>query len=157
LAAIEPAAAVEQAGTGLAIAGPDKVFLQVTSAITGLLGTFALVLALVGLYGALSQVVARRRREIGLRIALGASRSDVVRMVLRDGLRPVISGIVLGLVLGAIVRFALQPLFYRLLPSLDPLVLTAVPLLLLAAGAAACLIPARRASQVDPNQALKDL
>jgi ABC-type antimicrobial peptide transport system permease subunit len=157
LAAAESDVAVAQAGTGMAIAGPSNVFLQVTAGLTGLLGGFALALALAGLYGALSHIVLRRRREIGLRLALGASRLDILRMVLRDGLRPVISGIALGVVLGVIARLWMTPLFERFIPALDPFVLSVVPLLLLACGALACLIPARRASNVDPNLALRDL
>ena len=157
LAAVEPDVAVAQAGTAMAIAGPSNVFLQVTAGLTGILGGFALALALAGLYGALSHIVLRRRREIGLRLALGASRLDILRMVLRDGLRPVISGIALGGVLGVIARLWMTPLFERLIPTLDPFVLAVVPLLLLACGALACLIPARRASNVDPNLALRDL
>ena len=157
LAAADPTVAVAQAGTGMAIAGPSNLFLQITAGLTGVLGGFALALALAGLYGALSHVVLKRRREIGLRVALGANRPDILRLVLRDGLRPVISGIVLGLALGAVARLWLTPLFNRLLPPLDPFVLAVVPLLLLACGIAACLIPARRASRVDPNLALRDL
>ncbi len=157
LAAADPTIAVAQAGTGMTIAGPSSLFLQITAGLTGVLGGFALALALAGLYGALSHVIHRRRREMGLRMALGANRPDILRLVLRDGLRPVISGIVLGLVFGGMVRLGLTPLFDRLLPTLDPFVLTVVPLLLLACGVLACLIPARRASNVDPNLALRDL
>jgi predicted permease len=157
LAAVDPDVAVVQAGTGIAIAGPSNLFLQITAGLTGILGGFALALALAGLYGALTHVILRRRREIGLRMALGASRRDILRMVLRDGLRPVVSGIALGLALGVLARVWMTPFFERLIPALDPFVLTVVPLLLLACGAVACLIPARRASRVDPNLALRDL
>lgn len=157
LAAADPNLAIAQAGTGLAVAGPSSLFLQVAAGLTGILGGFALALALAGLYGALSHVVLRRRREIGLRLALGADRSGILRMVLRDGLRPVGAGIVVGLGLGAMARLALTPLFDRLLPPLDLLVLTIVPALMLTCGVAACVLPARRASRVDPNLALRDL
>jgi ABC-type antimicrobial peptide transport system permease subunit len=102
-------------------------------------------------------VVLRRRREIGLRMALGATRAQILNMVLRDGLRPVVAGIVLGLGLGMIARQWMASLLLRLLPAPDPFILAIVPALLLACGIAACLIPARRAARVDPNLALRDL
>jgi predicted permease len=157
LSAAEPTLAVAQATTGAALRSQENVFLQVSAGLTGILGGFALALALAGLYGALSHVVLRRRREIGLRIALGASGQQILHMVLRDGLRPVIAGIVLGLGLGMIARQWMASLILRLLPAPDPFILVLVPALLLACGVAACLIPARRASRVDPNLALRDL
>jgi predicted permease len=157
ISAADPGLAVVQSGTGPALAGPSNMFLQVTAGLTGALGMFALVLALIGLYGALSHVVLRRRREIGVRMALGATRPDVVRLVLRDGLKPVVLGVVVGLAVGAVARMAVSPMFERLMPALDPFVLIVVPVSMLLAGAAACLIPARRASRVDPNVALRDL
>jgi ABC-type antimicrobial peptide transport system permease subunit len=122
-----------------------------------MLGTFAVVLALAGLYGALSHIVVRRTREIGVRVALGAGPRDILRMVLRDGLSPVLTGVVAGAALSVVARMWMRPVFVRLLPAFDPVVLGMVPLLLLAAGAAACLLPARRASRVDPNVALREL
>ena len=105
----------------------------------------------------LAHVVSTRTREVGVRMALGASRRDVVHMVLRDGVQPVVSGIIGGLMVGIIARMLLTPLFVRLLPPLDPIVLTVVPATMLAAGIAACYLPARRAAQVDPNVALRQL
>jgi predicted permease len=156
VASVDREAAITQAGTGLDIAAPSNLFVQLTAGVSGVLGTFALVLALAGLYGVLSHVVARRTREIGLRIALGAARRDIIRMVLRDGLHPVASGIVAGLLIGAIVRMTLRPFFVRLLPAVDPFVLTIVPLLMILAAFVACYLPARKAARVDPNVALRD-
>jgi len=79
------------------------------------------------------------------------------RMVVRDGLRPVIAGVVVGLVIGVIVRRALTPFFARMLPAVDPAVMFLLPLLMLAAGIVACYLPARRAACVDPNVALREL
>jgi predicted permease len=157
LSSADPNLAVAQATTGAALRGQENVFLQVSAGLTGILGGFALALALAGLYGALSHVVLRRRREIGLRMALGATRAQILNMVLRDGLRPVVAGIVLGLGLGMIARQWMASLLLRLLPAPDPFILAIVPALLLACGIAACLIPARRAARVDPNLALRDL
>ena len=105
----------------------------------------------------LSHVVARRTWEIGVRVALGADRKKIMSMVLRDGLVPVGYGIAIGLVAGIMARMLLRLFFIRLLPALDPGVLTVVPLLMLLAGIAACYLPARRAARVDPNIALREL
>jgi ABC-type antimicrobial peptide transport system permease subunit len=121
------------------------------------LGALALILALAGLYGVLSHLVERRTREIGVRMALGAARTDMYRMVVRDGLRPVVAGVVIGLLIGVLVRRALTPFFARLLPTVDPAVMIVLPLLMLAAGVVAAYLPARRAARVDPNVALREL
>jgi len=81
---------------------------------------------------------------------------DIVRMVVGDGLRPVVSGIVAGLLIGGVVRMMLTPLFVRLLPAVDPFVLTIVPLLMVLAAGVACYLTARRAARVDPNTALRE-
>ncbi len=156
IASVDPEVAVTQVDTAGRMAGITDTFLVVISVVSSALGTFALVLALVGLVGVLSHLVARRTREIGLRMALGATRERILRMVLRDGLRPVAGGIILGLALGAFVRVAMRPLYDRLLPAFDPWIAAAVPLALLAAGAVACYLPARRAARIDPHTALRD-
>lgn len=158
IASVEPDLAVTQVGTGEAVAGPaGMIFLEIVSGFSGILGMLALALALAGLYGVLAHIVARRTREVGVRVALGASRKDILRLVLRDGLHPVASGIVAGLAIGVIARMTLRPVFVRLLPAVDPVMLTAIPLAMLAAALVACYIPARRAAEVDPNVALRDL
>jgi predicted permease len=157
IASIEPTLAVTQIGTGVAITGASNLFLQVTAGITGLLGTFALILALAGLYGALSHIVTRRTRELGIRMSLGASGKQIERMVVADGLRPVAIGVVIGLGVGLLARMALRPIFVLIIPSLDPFVVALAPTLILIAGALACYLPARRASRVDPNVALREL
>lgn len=156
LASIDPSLAVAQVVTGASLANTEMVFFRIMGGLAAVLGAFALVLALAGLFGILSHLVGRRTREIGVRIALGADRTRVVRMVLRDGLHPVVSGIVLGLILGAIARMSLGPMFERLAPAMDPVVLTVLPLAMIAAGTLACYIPARRASRIDPSVALRD-
>jgi putative ABC transport system permease protein len=157
LRSVDPGVAVTQAGTGIAVAGPSNVFLQVTAGLAGVLGSFALVLALAGLYGVLSHVVARRTWEIGVRVALGADRTKIMGMVLRDGLVPVGCGIGAGLMAGIMARMLLRPFFVQLLPALEPGVLTVVPVLMLLAGIVACYLPARRAARADPNIALREL
>jgi predicted permease len=158
LGSVAPGLAIDQSGTAEAVInGPSNVFLQIVAGLAGVLGALALILALAGLYGVLSHLVERRTREIGVRMALGAARTDMYRMVVRDGLRPVVAGVVIGLVIGVIVRRALTPLFSRLLPAVDPAVMIALPLLMLAAGVVAAYLPARRAARVDPNVALREL
>ncbi len=117
-------------------------------------GTLAVVLACVGLYGLLSYEVTRRTREVGLRIALGAQKSDVLKMVTGQGLNLVIIGVAIGIV-GALglTRF-LSSLLYGVKPT-DPLTFVAVSLILTGAALLACYIPARRATKVDPMMALR--
>jgi predicted permease len=157
LAAVDRETAVTQAGTGPRLFAGANPTLAIIGSISGGLGAFALSLALVGLYGVLSHVIARRTREIGLRIALGADRRAILRMVLREGLRPVFFGLAGGLAVGVLARLALRPLFVNLLPAFDAVVMSLVPLLMVLAALAAISLPARRAAAVDPNTALRNL
>jgi predicted permease len=160
LRSIEPEAAVTQAGTGPAIAGPSVLYAQIMASLAGSLGSLALVLALAGLYGVLSHVVSRRTWEIGVRMTLGADRSGVIRMVLWDGLRPVIYGIIVGSIVGILAQKLIRPQFRplaELLPPQNMAVLFSVPLLLLVAACIACALPARRAASINPNSALREL
>ncbi len=129
-----------------------------TPRLTGfLLGTFAsiaLALAVVGLYGVLSYVVARRTHEIGIRLAMGAPRSHVLTMVLRHGLTLAGGGIALGVVASFGVVRLLRGLLYDVQPT-DPLTFIAAPLALLAVAALASLLPALRAVRVSPTLALR--
>ena len=118
------------------------------------MGLLGLALALVGLYGLISYSVSRRTQEIGIRMALGANRPNVVKMVLRQGLLLSLIGIGIGFVASLGVRSVLSRGLIGL-GSSNPAVLVIVPLALLLVTMAACYVPARRASQVDPIRALR--
>ncbi len=115
----------------------------------------SLTLAAVGLFGVLSYIVAQRTAEIGVRIALGAQRAEVLRLMLSDGLRPASLGLVLGLAGGAATSQLLRDLLYGV-PPLDSSVYATVTILLLAVASMACLLAAWRASRLDPVQALRN-
>jgi predicted permease len=114
----------------------------------------SLLLAAVGLFGVLSYIVAQRTSEIGIRIALGAQREQVLRLMLLDGLRPALIGLGLGLAGSVAAVQEIQSMLYRTEP-LDASVFAAVSGMLLVVAAAACAIPAWRASRLNPMQALR--
>jgi predicted permease len=113
----------------------------------------ALLLAAMGIYSVMSYAVTRRTHELGIRSALGASRQEIVGLVLRQGMRPAAAGMAAGLVAALVLTRFLARMLYGVRPS-DPATLTAVTLLLGAIALAACYIPARRATAVDPVAAL---
>jgi ABC-type antimicrobial peptide transport system permease subunit len=114
----------------------------------------ALVLASLGLYGALSYSVARRTQEIGVRMALGARTGDVFRLIVGDGIRLTAIGGALGLAGALAAARVLKSMFYGISPT-DPLTFIVIPLLLTFVALLACWIPARRATNVDPMIALR--
>jgi putative ABC transport system permease protein len=117
-------------------------------------GGVALFLATLGIYGVLAYLVAQRRREIGIRVALGSSRAGILGLVLREGFELVAIGLVLGIVGAASLQKAVASEIYGVRP-LDPLVLASVMALLAIVALAACSVPARRALRVDPIIALR--
>jgi len=114
----------------------------------------ALVLALTGVFGTVAYAVSRRVKEIGIRVALGAARRDVMRLVVRQGMRPVFVGIAFGLAGSALSSTLLVKLLYGLSPH-DPWSFTLVPLTFFAVAVGACYIPARRAIEVETTVALR--
>jgi putative ABC transport system permease protein len=120
----------------------------------GAFGVLALLLAAVGIYGVVSYSVARRTQEIGVRMALGARTGDVARMVLTQGLRVTAIGIGLGMAGAFLLTRGMSSLLYGVTAT-DPAIFAAVPLFLAAVELAACYLPARRASRVDPIEALR--
>src|SRR5438067_10054680 len=131
-------------------AGPQRLAAQLLSAFAAA----ALLLAALGTYGVVSYAVSRREREIGVRMALGAQASDVLRMVLRDGLRLSLAGVICG----TFVALALARLLAGFLYSVsarDPATYATACVALLLVAAGATLLPARRATRVDPAVALR--
>jgi ABC-type antimicrobial peptide transport system permease subunit len=114
----------------------------------------SLVLAAVGLFGVLSYIVAQRTAEIGIRIALGAQRERVLSLVLLDGLRPALFGLALGVAASVGAAHLIRSMLYGISP-LDPAVFVSVIVMLSLVAGAACLIPAWRASRLDPTIALR--
>ena len=115
----------------------------------------ALFLAGLGVYGVVMYSVVQRSREIGLRIALGAQRTTVYQLVLRDGLIPVVAGAAAGVVLAFGSARTVSSLLFQVSPY-DPALAAGAVCALLAVGTTACLLPARRAASVDPMQALRN-
>jgi ABC-type antimicrobial peptide transport system permease subunit len=121
-----------------------------------LLAGFALIavlLAAIGIYGVMAYSVRRRTREIGTRVALGADRGAIVRLVMREGGSITLAGVVVGLSAGFVAARSLAAILYGV-PAADPVSLTAAAVVLSITGLAACYIPARRAARVDPARTL---
>jgi putative ABC transport system permease protein len=114
----------------------------------------ALLVASLGVYGVVSYSVARRRNEIGLRMALGARRSQLLGLVIRQGMMPVVLGLLAGIATALLLSRAIRGLLFEVHPA-DPYTIVGVAAMLLAVGALACLIPARRAATADPVAALR--
>jgi putative ABC transport system permease protein len=125
-----------------------------TLEMVGLFALTALFLAAIGIYGVISYIVTERTHEIGIRLALGASRSNILRIVLRQGLGLAIVGAAVGLACALIVSHLMASLLYGVRPT-DPLTFVGVALLFVAVALLACYIPARRAIRVDPLVALR--
>jgi ABC-type antimicrobial peptide transport system permease subunit len=117
-------------------------------------GLFALVLVVMGLYGVVSFVASQRTREIGIRLALGAQKGDVLRLVLGDGLKLTLAGVAIGAVLSLALIRVLPRILYGLAAGSSPVMLAA-GLLLTGIALLACWIPARRATRVNPVEILK--
>ncbi|HWF02952.1 MAG TPA: TMEM175 family protein [Candidatus Angelobacter sp.] len=132
------------------------VFLfRLGATLTGVLGGLGLVLAVVGVYGVMSYSVSQRTHEIGIRMALGAQRSQVLALVGRQGILVVIAGLVIGLLPAFAISQLIQDFLIGISPT-DAITYTAIPILLAVVAMAACFIPARRATQVDPMLALRN-
>ena len=120
----------------------------------GLFAALALILAAVGIYGAMAYAVNQRRHEIGIRIALGAQRSDVLRIILADGANIALFGVASGIAGALVLTRLMASLLFDVKPT-DPATFVGVAILLAVVALAACYIPARRAMRVDPMAALR--
>ena len=137
------------------LSGVENLAFEILGALSGLLGAVAMALAMAGLYGVLLYVVAQRTHEIGVRVALGASTRQIMRLILVDGVRPVIEGLVVGFALADFVEMALRRALAKPLPAIDATMVALVPVPFLVAALLACYLPSRRAAGVDPNVALR--
>ncbi len=130
---------------------PQRSNMLLLAAFAGL----ALVLTAVGIYSVLSYAVHRRVREIGIRMALGASHSDVLKMVVTDGLKPILLGVAIGLAAALALGRVVSSLIYGVRPT-DPLTFATVAVLLVIVGILATVVPAYRATRVEPIRTLRD-
>lgn len=153
---VDPELAVSFAGPADVISRhTSRRVLAMVTTVAVSLAAFALILSMAGLYGVLTHVIGQRTREFGIRAALGADRGRIRALVLKEGLRPVLEGSVIGIGAAAIMTLAAQPMFSKSVPavSIDYALMALLPLAL--AGAAACYVPARRASRQDPSVSLR--
>ena len=149
--------------SGMVVHNPENMEKTVADSISNkrftmtLLGVFALLallLASIGIYGVLSYMVGQRTKEIGVRLALGAQKFDVLRMVLKDGARMTLAGILIGIVGALALTRLMRTMLYGVRPT-DPLTFISVAAVLGAVAMLACYVPARRAMKVDPMEALR--
>ncbi len=123
--------------------------------IIGIFAVLALILATIGIYGVMAYAVSQRTHEIGIRIALGAQRADILRMTVGEGLVLIAFGLTAGLLGAALLTQFVRTMLYGVNPT-DPTTFVAVPTLLATVAVLACYLPARRATQVDPLVALRE-
>jgi ABC-type antimicrobial peptide transport system permease subunit len=128
---------------------------RIGAVLLGSMGGLGLLLAMVCLYGVMTYAVSRRTREIGIRMALGASRPAILRMALRDGLALAGAGVAIGLAISVLVTRPLAAFLAAGVSTTDPLTFGGAALLLALVGVGASYVPARRATRVDPIMALR--
>jgi len=128
---------------------------RVMTNLLSLFAVVALMLAAVGVYGVISYSVAGRTREIGVRVALGAERSEITRLILGEGTRPVVVGVVVGLAGAWFATRLVESMLYDVEPT-DSLTFSTIPIVLLVVGVVATLIPALRATRIAPTEALRE-
>jgi putative ABC transport system permease protein len=154
IASLDPELPVSDVLTMNQVIGESLVNASLSATLVLAFAILSLLLASVGLYGVLSYLTAQRTTELGIRMALGAQRGQVLQLMLVDGLRPALLGLGLGLAVSVVATRVLQSLLFGTKP-LDPVVLSGVIATLLAVAVLACLAPAWRASRLDPMQALR--
>ena len=155
LANLEPSIVVHGARTLSDYASASMAIARLAMRLLAGFAIVALLLAAVGIYGVMAYSVRRRTREIGTRVALGAGRGDIIRLVLREGGLITAAGVIIGLVTGLIAARSLSAILYGVPPA-DPVSLAAAAAVLAVTGLAACGVPAIRASRVDPARTLTE-
>jgi predicted permease len=155
LASMNPNVPIVNAQTFEEYASLGLIPQRVAAAVAGSLGIVGVLLAAIGIYGVTAYMVASRTREIGIRVALGAQQSRVVRMVLRQGMTLTLLGAAIGLVLAAALSRLLGSLLFGVNAG-DPITFAGSAVLFVAIGLAACYAPARRATSIDASEALRD-
>lgn len=152
---VDSGLAVLFAGTGVVLTGAGDFALKAAAGVATTLGIITLGYAMTGLYGIMSYVTAKRSREIGLRMALGARASQVIFQVISEGVRPVLHGTLAAVVLDIVVRYFLNRRLGLDLSILEPAFVLGAPVALCLGAFIACYFPAQRASRIDPNVALR--
>jgi ABC-type antimicrobial peptide transport system permease subunit len=127
---------------------------RLTGFLLGAFAAIALALAAVGIYGVLAYLVSQRTHEIGIRLAIGADRGQVLRMVLRQGVTLALAGVAIGLMVAFALTRWMESLLYQVTPG-DPVTFATVPLVLVAVAVVASYVPALRATRVSPVRALR--
>ena len=154
LRALDPAVSIESVKTFTQIESDSMASHRLATSVTTAFGLTASVLAALGIYGALPWSMARRRRELAIRVALGADRKRVLNVVLMDIARPLIAGTTIGLGLAVLLSRALSAWLFGITPH-DPAMLVAATALLFVIALAATWLPARDALHSDPNAVLR--
>ncbi|MGH9736830.1 MAG: ABC transporter permease [Candidatus Acidiferrales bacterium] len=149
---LAPGMPLFNSATGEQILDQGEFIFKIGVYLAGGMGLLGLFIAVVGVYGVVSYSAAQRTREVGIRVALGAMPRDVLKLILRHGLRLIAAGVAAGIVVGWLVTRAIGHIFHG---STGPLVFAVAVVLLAAAGFLACYIPARRAMGLDPMNALR--
>jgi putative ABC transport system permease protein len=154
IASLDPELPVSDVLTMDQIIGASLVNSSLSATLVLAFAVLSLILASVGLYGVLSYLATQRTSELGIRMALGAQRDQLLQLMLMDGLRPALFGLGLGLVMSFAATRIFQSMLFGTKP-LDPMVLSGVIATLLAVAVLACFVPAWRASRINPTQALR--
>jgi predicted permease len=155
LKVVEAGIVVPETRTMAAVAARSIATTRLALWLLGIFGAVAVALAGVGIYGVMSYLVRQRAREIGTRMALGASRRDILWLVMRQGTVIAAAGVVMGLLAGLVLARSLASILYDVSPS-DPVAVTAAVAVLGLVTMAACYVPARRATRVDPARTLAE-
>jgi putative ABC transport system permease protein len=150
---LEPNLVIRQTRTMAEVAAESAAVTRLALWLLGVCAALALSLAAIGIYGVMAYSVRQRTREIGTRVALGADRGAIVRLVMRQGAIITVAGLTAGLVIGLATARTLSSILFGV-PPWDPIALAVSALLLVATAMAACYLPARRAAGIDPARTL---